>query len=390
MRRRKALFAAVATAAVVLSGVPAAVPAASASSDGQAETLADGLVGPLHISSGDRGIIVSEEFAGRLTLVGPDGAKKSIYSAPEWDVAGNAQHRSTVYVVESQGAGPEDPRPLAGHLRIIDKDGRQRTVGDFAALETNHNPDGDSRYGFEDLPAPCAAQLPPEVPAAYRGEVDSHPYGITVAGRTAYVADAGANSIVSVDVETGKMKTVAVLPAMPFKVTAAAAAAHQLPECVVGRHYSFEPVPTDVALGSNGKLYVTVLPGGPEDPSLGARGAVFTVDPDGGKVKLLAEKIMSPTGLAIDGDGNLFLASLFGEGVLKIDGRSGKQSVILNAALSADVALNGNRLFATVDALPAEGENAAPEHGRAVTIKISNGSDDRGDDKRDRDDDDDD
>ncbi len=376
------LLAAAASAAVILS----TVPGASASTDGQPETLADGLVGPLHISTGKRGVIVSEEFAGRLTRVGPDGAKTSIYSTNDWDVAGNAQLGSTIYVVESQGAGHEDSRPLAGHLRIIDDDGRHRTVGDFAALETDHNPDGGVRYGFKDLPAPCAALLPPEIPADYTGEVDSHPYGITVSGHTAYVADAGANSVVSVDTKTGKLKTVAVLPAMPFKITAEVAAANQLPDCVVGLDYAFEAVPTDVALGPHGKLYVTVLPGGPEDPSLAARGAVFTVDPDDGRAELLVEKIFSPTGLATDGDGNLFVASLFGQGVVKIDARSGQQSVILGAPLTADVALDGSKLFATIDALPAEGDQAAPPNGRAVTVTISNGSDHR-DDESGKDDD---
>lgn len=389
MRKRLSMLAAAASAAVILS----TVPGASASTDGQPETLADGLAGPLHISTGKRGVIVSEEFAGRLTRVGPDGAKTPIYSTDDWDIAGNVQLGSTIYVVESQGAGPGDPRPLAGHLRIIDDEGRHRTLGDFAALETDHNPDGGARYGFKDLPASCAAQLPPEIPADYTGEVDSHPYGITVSGHTAYVADAGSNSVVSVDTKTGKLKTVAVLPAMPAKITAAAAAAHQLPDCVVGREYAFEPVPTDVALGQHGKLYVTVLPGGPDHPSSGARGAIFTVDPDNGRTKLLVEKILSPTGLAADGDGNLFVASLFGEGVLKIDARSGKRSVILGAPLTADVALDGSKLFATVDTLPAEGDEAPSAKGRAVTTTISNGSDHRDDesakdDKRGKDDDD--
>ena len=91
--------------------------------------------------------------------------------------------------------------------------------------------------------------------------MDSHPYGITVSGHTLYVADAGANSVVSVDIETGRTKTVAVLPPRPFTITAEAAAASHLPACVVGRTYDFEPVPTDVAVGPDGWLYVYVVAG---------------------------------------------------------------------------------------------------------------------------------
>ena len=53
--------------------------------------------------------------------------------------------------------------------------------------------------------------------------------------------------------------------------------------CTVGHKFYFEPVPTDVEV-HDGLLYVTTLPGGPEDPSLGARGKVYTVDPATGDV----------------------------------------------------------------------------------------------------------
>ena len=124
------------------------------------------------------------------------------------------------YFLESQGAGP-DPAELAGHVRIIDDDGRQRTLGDFAALETEENSDGETRYGFRDLPDGLrSAELPANMPATYKGEVDSHPYGIAVTDETIYVADAGANSVVSVDTRSGKTETVAVLPPRPYKITA--------------------------------------------------------------------------------------------------------------------------------------------------------------------------
>lgn len=49
--------------------------------------------------------------------------------------------------------------------------------------------------------------------------------------------------------------------------------------CVVGHEYAFEPMPTDVEIGPDGWLYVSSFPGGPEDPSLGARGAIFRINP---------------------------------------------------------------------------------------------------------------
>ncbi len=179
------------------------------------------------------------------------------------------------------------------------------------------------------------------MPETYTGEIDSHPYGIALTDETIYVADAGANSVVSVDAGSGKTETVAVLPPRPYKITAEAAASNGLPDCVVGTTYDFESVPTDVAVGADGWLYVTSLPGGPEDPALGARGAIFKVSPDGDEVKLVAEDIMSPTGLALADNGDMYVASLFGDGVLKVDPDSGEQTVVLAAGFTADVDLRG-------------------------------------------------
>lgn len=393
MRKKMSLLAAAATVAVLLSTGSAAGSAAGAARDSAARDgasggaardsasgrnagdgapvrLTGGLVGPLHVSAGrDGSVTVSESFAGRLIRVDSEGNRGVLYETPDWTVAGNDRRGDRTYFLESQGAGPH-PAALAGHVRIIDDDGRQRTLGDFAALETEENSDGETRYGFRDLPRGCEAKLPANMPVSYKGEVDSHPYGITVTEKTIYVADAGANSVVSVDTRSGETETVAVLPPRPYKISKAAAASNGLPDCVVGTTYDFESVPTDVAVGPHGWLYVTLLPGGPEDPALGARGAIFKVDPDDGDVELVADDIMTPTGLALDEDGELYVASLFGEGVLRIDPDSGHQTVVLKARFTADVDLRDDTLYATVHALP--GPEGTPD-GQVVYQELRDG-----------------
>jgi hypothetical protein len=312
-------------------------------------------------------VTVSESFAGRLTRVDSAGNHEVLYETPDWSVGGNAQRDGSTYFLESQGAGP-DPAELAGHIRIIDAEGHQRTLGDFAALETEHNADKTNRYGFRNLPDGCAAQLPANMPETYKGEIDSHPYGIALTGETIYVADAGANSGVSVDAGNGKTRTVAVLPPRPYKITAEAATSNGLPDCVVGTTYDFEPVPTDVAVGHDGWLYVTSLPGGPEDPALGARGAIFKVSPDGDEVELVAEDIMSPTGLALADNGDMYVASLFGEGVLRVDPDTGEQTVVLAAGFTADVDLRGDTVYATANALPGPG---GPPDGQVMSVELN-------------------
>ena len=46
--------------------------------------------------------------------------------------------------------------------------------------------------------------------------------------------------------------------------------------------------------GPDGRLYVTSLPGGPEDPSLGARGAIFRVTPSTGSAKAPSVRSSAP------------------------------------------------------------------------------------------------
>ena len=78
----------------------------------------------------------------------------------------------------------------------------------------------------------------------------------------------------------GTVSTAAVLPAGdPIVVSAELAAGVGFPACVAGFSCRFEPVPADVEEGGDGWLYVTSLPGGPEDASLGARGAVYRFNP---------------------------------------------------------------------------------------------------------------
>ncbi|MDQ1716764.1 MAG: hypothetical protein QOE89_717, partial [Pseudonocardiales bacterium] len=96
------------------------------------------------------------------------------------------------------------------------------------------------------------------------------------------------------------------------------AKAQKLPDCVIGVTYNFEPVPTDVEVGPDGWLYVTTLPGGPEDPSAGARGSVYKVNPHTGRSVRIAIGFAGATNLALDGHGNIYVVELFAGQVSKV------------------------------------------------------------------------
>lgn len=346
----KSCAIAAATAALLALG-PAAGAMAAPPEPGTT-ILKDALVGPMHLSVGP-GRVVTVSSGSGLTHITRKTATP-IYDAPDWDVTGTAHQGSTLFFLESQGAGSEDTRPLAGSLKAIDDRGRMATITDqLGAYETAVNPDGDVQYGLSAADAAahpqCVSQLgESELQASYRGEIDSHPYAVAVQGNTAYVADAGMKAVLSVDLTSGEVRTVAVLPPRPALITQETSEKYAIPDCK-GLTYNVEAVPTDVEVSAEG-LYVSSLPGGLEDPILGARGAIFRIDPATGKTEVHVEGLLSPTGIALDGAGNLYVASLSGEGVLRIPAATRTATLYLAAREAADVEVSGSTLYATTGA----------------------------------------
>ncbi|TLM74111.1 ScyD/ScyE family protein [Pseudarthrobacter sp. NamB4] len=321
-------------------------------------TLAEGLVGPLSLTvTYDESVLVTQNFAGLLSHVNDDGSTTTLHQGEEgWSVGGVETRHGTRYFVESAGAGGTDPAALKGWLKSLDPQGAIHDLADLASYEREKNPDGAQHYGFgPELSDACLAEWPAFPPARYQGGLDSHPYGVAVRGDKAYIADAGANAILEVDLESGDVSTLAVLPPQPAVIPAGtripvdmAGNTVEVPACVVGHEYAFEPVPTDLEFGPDGRLYVTTLPGGPEDPSLGARGAIFRVNASTGGTKVWAKDILSPTGLAIADDGDVYVASMFGNEIIEIDASTYEKKQFLAIGGPAAVEIRGNSLYATV------------------------------------------
>ena len=152
------------------------------------------------------------------------------------------------------------------------------------------------------------------------------------------VADAGANALWLVD-RKGNISTIGVLPRHPLRISKAAAESQGAP-CLEGKTYSFEAVPTEV--GKDGWLYVTTLPGGPEDPSLGARGRVYRVNPKTGKSRLIARGFAGATNLALGKRGEIYVTELFGGKISVIKHGKVKEYVALPGALSVETGRKGN------------------------------------------------
>jgi hypothetical protein len=294
-------------------------PTSAFAGEPQAEPpLAEGLAGPLQfaVQAGPdvpgRKIYVGQSFAGLLSQV---GVAVPLATEPGGEVAGvDVAPDGTVYFVTTG--------PSGALLQKLSPGGAQSVVADLGAYETANNPDGGVTYGFAGIDDECLDLLPvipDQPPWVYTGIVESHPYAVAVAHGKVYVADAAGNTILEVT-PRGAIRTAALMPVQPLVVTAEMAAGLGLPDCVVDHTYNFEPVPTDIELGTDGKLYVTTLPGGPEEPGFPARGGVWRVNAFTGHKSQLAGGIAGATNLAIGKGGTIYVTELFGNRVSKVSG----------------------------------------------------------------------
>ena len=120
-------------------------------------------------------------------------------------------------------------------------------------------------------------------------------------------------------------------------------------------------MPTDVELGPDGWFYVTSLPGGPEDASLGARGTVQKVNPHNHHIKIVAKGFLGATGLAVSRTGTIFVAELFAGQVSVVKHGAKTGTPLVKLSQPAAIELLGTKLYVTTDVLSETG-------GGAITI----------------------
>ena len=270
-------------------------------------------------------------------------------------------HRLAWTTTESN---PETFENTASGLTIRGPRGKE-VYADTHAYESAHNPDQVLHYGIDD-PSPCVEEAftAAQFPYDYTGQVDSHAYSVAAWGDSWVVADAGANALFRVR-NDGTVRTLAVLPPQPTTFTAEMAAALGLPDCVVGVTYAFESVPTDVEVGRDGNLYVTTLPGGPESPVLGARGAVWKVNPWSGSVRKVAGGFLGATNLAIGRHGTIYVAELFAGRISVVEHGSAQPYLDLPGVVAVETGDDGALWAATL------GNEDPPAPG--TIVKIVNG-----------------
>lgn len=308
MKKSRALVAGIAAVALVLATPVMASAGQKHRPAPDPVVRSTQVVAPFNLDLAGRKVYVADGFANVVGTLSKDGSIKAVAS-PAAGAAGVELSRDGKTLAFTTTEGGQGAITDSG-LNLWGPRGSQ-VYADTLAYETTENPDSTVSYGVNN-PSACVtdALTAAGLPVSYTGVVDSHAYSVTQWGKRWIVADAGANALFSVD-KRGGIRTLAVLPAQPATITAEMAAAVGLPDCVVGVTYRFEAVPTDVEVGRDGMLYVTTLPGGPEIPAFGARGALWKVNPWSGRITKLAGGFAGATNLAIGTRGEIYVAEYF-------------------------------------------------------------------------------
>ncbi|WP_139142490.1 ScyD/ScyE family protein [Humibacillus sp. DSM 29435] len=350
MGKSRMLMAAVTAPALTTLGLVSA-PNASASQSHtgphwRGHTLTTEVLAPFQLAVNNKGVYIADGFKNNLSLLKKNGKLSLIAQGTGSDVAGVDVSKNGKSIAWTSTTMPMGPGERVESSLTIRTQGKKDVVADLAKYERTHNPDGHTTYGAIAGSNACADAVLGQIsggPARYRGLIDSHPYAVAAWGDSWIVADAAGNDLLRVDAR-GRVSTLAVLPRQPVKLTKAMAAALGAPDCVVGVTYAFEPVPTDVEVDYRGNLVVSTLPGGPEDPSLGARGSVYTVNAHTGKAARLATGFLGATNVAIGPDG-VYVAELFAGKVTKVKWNGAKKT-FAKVANAISLEVRGGWLYA--------------------------------------------
>lgn len=220
---------------------------------------------------------------GALTRIDPKGVKvpfRLVRNLPSMAAPGGfaassgpvdvAFSGTTAFVVMGWGGDPSLRAGLGakskffGTLLLVTPNGRYFPVSDISANEQRNNPAG--------------------------GFIDSNPYGVLVQSGRSLVADAGANAVIVTQnsdwLYPARDRAFAVLPPTAFGT---------------------EAVPTTVAQGPDGSLYVGQLTGAPF-----FRGAstIYRIPPAGGSATPYVTGLTAVVDMAFDADGTLYIVEI--------------------------------------------------------------------------------
>jgi hypothetical protein len=284
------------TAVAVAGAVLVVGPVASASAGGgggggddAVTTIAGGLDGPRQLSEypGDR-LLVAESDSGEVSAITQStGAVETLLSGL-YSPQGVDHAHGLLYVAvggpppPEEGAPPPPPGAAFASLLVAEPGGGVLQTIDLEAYELANNPDGQVQF-VDGVPVDAL----------------SNPFAVLAQRDRVLVADAGANTVLSVDPHSGEVSTFFVPPVVTPDEVAACGEFPNNPGTV-----GCDPVPTGIAEGPHGLLYVSTL--GAEVPGASR---VYVLDYDGDVVDVI-EGLTSATGVAVDSHGTVYVSDV--------------------------------------------------------------------------------
>jgi len=262
--------------------------------------------------------------------------------------------------IDAHGANPFGPDGRTAGALISSPPGRARArvIANLAAFEALHNPDRGAGPG-------AAFGDPP---------LDSDPYAFTAYRGGFAVADAAGNDLLWVGPQ-GTVSLLAVFPTQTEQLTKAIDREIGAPTTLTS--LVVQSVPTSVALGPDGALYVGELTGSPFGPG---RARIWRVVP-GQKLSLYASGFTNISDLAFDGK-NLLVLEIASRGLLDAASPGalirlspgGRRTVIASAGLvdPTGLAVGGGAIYIANDGI-FPGSGSGP-HGEVVRLPGSVGS----------------
>jgi sugar lactone lactonase YvrE len=340
--------------AAVAFGASAVVASAGWKVPGTITVVANGLNNPRQVSVAPSGALYVAEagkaggtciakdaclgFSGSITRVKDGkatrvlnglasiGGKDGSFTVGADGVSIAADGSVLVQMTAFPNCGPEKLLPPKGRVQLgslLVKSGAQglRPLATVDALECAHNYDKADR--------------------------NSDPYAVLALSKSsAIVVDAGANALYKV--AGGKASLLTVFPKLPNGA---------------------QSVPTSIAVGPDGAYYVGELGGETKKGPLKNGARVFRVDPATGKATVFAKGFNDVTGVAFDGDGNLYVTELSIDptnrqntkgDVVRVAAEDGARTRLGGGKLmfpaGAAVGADGNLYVANMSVLPGKGQ----------------------------------
>ena len=230
-------------------------------------------------------VYVAESDVGRITkVVKRSGAKTTVVKDVS-NAQGVVPSGGKLYLASGESNPDTNPGTDSGGAKLLVAKPRRapRTFADLLAYELKCNPDNQTQFGPDGKPL----------------DTLSNPYFV-VRDRARHgfllVADAGANDVLRVD-RRGRVSTFFVPPTV---TTGDCAKQENNSDAGPG----CDAVPTGLAYGLNGDLYVSAL-----TSEVPGQGRVYVVNRNGKLLRTLTG-FSAPTGVAVDPAGTVYVSEL--------------------------------------------------------------------------------